>query len=477
MTGRRFPGRLATPWRRYPSAAELEARTPPDRDRVVDLVRGGSLLVVVFGHSFMALVVFTGTVVTLSNTLEQTPFLQPVTWVLQIMPLFFAAGAWANALSYRHATSYPVWLSARVRRLLRPVILYVGFWILASPLLLAWNHDITLPLLRISTQLLWFLGAYLLVTALTPLLVRFSAHPALASLGWLAAATAVDVSNLLGAPPALRLLNFVLVWALAGQTGLWVFSPNRRPPRRIAVLVALAGLTANALLVRFGPWPVSLVGLPGERISNMAPPSTVMALHAVTLAALVVLAYRAAGAAGRPGPRLAGDRRGQRRGDEHLSVAPGGADPRAAHAARLLPGPGRLLDGGLGGAAAALLGDLLHLHLRPRLAGTSVRAPVLPWWDDTPLHSPTSWLPYRARATVSVIGAITVAVALLALSVTGLIGFPFNSSTSYAGFSFTPGLAIAVALLGMVLVRVAAVGDIRPGPSISARGAERAPTG
>src|SRR5664279_4972316 len=130
------------------------ARTPPERDRVVDLVRGGSLVVVVFGHSFMALVVFTGSGAELSNTLAQTPFLQPATWVLQIMPLFFAAGAWVNALSYSHATSSPV------RRLLRPVIPYVGFWILSSPLLLAWNKEVTLPLLRISTQLLWFLGAY-----------------------------------------------------------------------------------------------------------------------------------------------------------------------------------------------------------------------------------------------------------------------------------------------------------------------------
>ncbi len=477
MTGRRFPGRLATPWRRYPSAAELEARTPPDRDRVVDLVRGGSLLVVVFGHSFMALVVFTGTVVTLSNTLEQTPFLQPVTWVLQIMPLFFAAGAWANALSYRHATSYPVWLSARVRRLLRPVIPYIGFWILASPLLLAWNHDITLPLLRISTQLLWFLGAYLLVTALTPLLVRFSAHPVLASLGWLATATAVDVSNLLGAPPALRLLNFVLVWALAGQTGLWVFSPNRRPARRIAVLVALAGLTANALLVRFGPWPVSLVGLPGERISNMAPPSTVMALHAVTLAALVVLAYG-------PLARLAG------RGRVWRATAVVNAAAMSIYLWHLVALILALLT--LRVFSLDLVGYSTAGWVVPRLLFWAIFFTYtcglvwlvrpfehlsLPWWDDTPLHSPTSWLPYRARATVSVIGAITVAVALLALSVTGLIGFPFNSSTSYAGFSFTPGLAIAVALLGMVLVRVAAVGDIRPGPSISARGAERAPTG
>jgi hypothetical protein len=100
----------------------------------------------------------------------------------------------------------------------------------------------------------------------------------------------------------------------------------------------------------------------------------------------------------------------------------------------------------------------------------------LPWWDDTPHHSPTSWFPYRLRATLSVVGAVVVAVALLALSVTGLVGFPFNSSTSYAGFTFTPGLAIGVTLLGMLLVRASAVGEPRIGPSISARGAEPSAT-
>ena len=220
--------RLTTPWRTYPSAAELSAMTPPGRDRVVDLVRGTSLMVVVFGHSFMAAVRFTDAGLAPSNTLVETPVLQLLTWVLQIMPLFFAAGAWANALSYRHATSYPVWLSGRVRRLLRPVLLYVAFWVLATPFILIADHNVSLPLLGITTQLLWFLGAYLLVTAMTPLLVRFSATPAKAILVWLALAAGLDVVGLSVGPDWIRLLNFAVVWALAGQTGLLVFS-HRRP--------------------------------------------------------------------------------------------------------------------------------------------------------------------------------------------------------------------------------------------------------
>jgi len=464
---------ITTPWRVYPTAAEMLARTPPERDRVVDLVRGVSLVVVVFGHSFMALVVFTGSGAELSNTLAQTPFLQPATWVLQIMPLFFAAGAWVNALSYAHATSYPVWLSSRVRRLLRPVIPYVGFWILSSPLLLAWNKDVTLPLLRISTQLLWFLGAYLLVTTLTPVLVRMSGHPVLASLGWLAAAAAADISDLMGVASGVRLLNFVLVWALAGQTGLWVFSTKRRPTRGQAAAIAVGCAALNALLVRFGPWPVSLVGLPGEEISNMAPPSVVMALHAVTLGALVVVLYPTLA-------RLAGVARIWR------ATAVVNAAAMSIYLWHLVGMIFAILT--LRVFSVDLVGYSTPGWLVPRLTFWAlffvytfglvwVARPFehlhLPWWDSTPVHSPTSWLPYRLRATFSVAGAVLVAVALLALSVTGLVGFPFNSSTSYVGFSFTPGLAIGVTLLGMVVVRAAAVGRVRPGPSISERGAEQ----
>ena len=144
--------RLTDPWRTYPTAAELSAMTPPSRDRVVDLVRATSLIVVVFGHSFMAAVRFTDDGLAPSNTLVETPTLQLLTWVLQIMPLFFAAGAWVNALSYRHATSYPVWLSGRVRRLLRPVLLYVAFWVLATPFVLIADHNISLPLLGASPR-------------------------------------------------------------------------------------------------------------------------------------------------------------------------------------------------------------------------------------------------------------------------------------------------------------------------------------
>jgi hypothetical protein len=460
---------LTRPWREYPSAAELSARTPPSRDRVVDLVRAFSLVVVVFGHSFMAQVAFVGDGVELGNTLAQTRWLQPATWVLQVMPLFFAAGAWANALSYRKATSYPQWLNARVRRLVRPVIAYTGFWIVASPLLLAWNYDIALALLRISTQLLWFLGAYLLVTALTPVLMRLSTRPVLASVGWLLGALLVDLIRLAGGPGAIGLANFVIVWALAGQAGLWAFSTRHRPGTGQALAIVAAGITANSLLVGFGPWPLSLVGLSTDEISNMAPPSVVLAIHCIVLAALVVVAY----------PWLTRVSRLEWVWRPTTVVNAAAMTIYLWHLAAMI-----LALAVLASRGQDLPGFSGSPWLWPRLtfwllfAGFTfglvwLMRPFehipLPWWDAPPkLHPMQSW-PYRLRSAVTIVGVVLVAVGLLALSVTGLVGFPFGVTSSYAGFEFTPGLTILVALAGVGLIRAGAVGADRSGSSMASQ--------
>lgn len=458
--------RLTTPWRIYPSAAELSRLTPAGRDRVVDLVRGASLLVVVFGHSFMAAVRFTDDGLKPSNTLAETPLLQLLTWVLQVMPLFFAAGAWANALSYRTATSYPVWLAGRVRRLLRPVLLYVAFWVLATPLILTKDQTVTLPLLGITTQLLWFLGAYLLVIAMTPLLVRFSATPAKAILVWLAAAAVLDVVGLYAGMEWLRLLNFAVVWALAGQTGLLVFS-HRRPRVGEAWFYAALTFAINVAFVALGPWPRSLVGMPDAPMSNMAPPSVVLALHSVTIAMIVAATYAGL-------TRLAQRERVWR---ATAVVNAAAMTIYLWHITALVLSLLTLQRLGLN-----LVGFSTDGWVLPRLVFWACFAAYttglvwvarpwehlhIPWWDSVPVHSPTRSWPYRLRGVVAVAGLLVVATGVLALSLTGLVGFPYNSSVSYHGVDVTSGLACGAAILGLALVRASGVGPPRRGTSIS----------
>jgi fucose 4-O-acetylase-like acetyltransferase len=102
--------------------------TPPERDRVVDAARAAALLVVVLGHGVMAVAAWPDGVPRLGNLLAAFPWTQGLTWVLQIMPLFFWAGGAANAMSWRGrraGTTYAGWIWSRGRRLLRPVIVYL----------------------------------------------------------------------------------------------------------------------------------------------------------------------------------------------------------------------------------------------------------------------------------------------------------------------------------------------------------------
>lgn len=76
------------------TASEIDAATPADRDRWVDTLRVGSLLVVILGHWLMVAITPAGQI---TNALAVVPALQPLTWLLQVMPLFFLVGGVAHA--------------------------------------------------------------------------------------------------------------------------------------------------------------------------------------------------------------------------------------------------------------------------------------------------------------------------------------------------------------------------------------------
>lgn len=87
--------------------------TPASRNRVVDLVRVFSILVVVFGHWLMAAVTFEDGEIVPGHLLELADWTHPLTWLFQVMPLFFFVGGYSNALSWRSARRRgEVWLLA-----------------------------------------------------------------------------------------------------------------------------------------------------------------------------------------------------------------------------------------------------------------------------------------------------------------------------------------------------------------------------
>lgn len=153
------------------SARDLAAATPATRDRYVDLIRVASLAVVVLGHWLMAAVTADGRI---DNLLAVVPGLQVLTWGLQVMPVFFFVGGFAHALAHRSRPRYAAFLRARLQRLLRPTMVFIGVWgaLALAVQLLGADGGLTGVALRLVTQPLWFIGIYLAMVAFTPPLLR-----------------------------------------------------------------------------------------------------------------------------------------------------------------------------------------------------------------------------------------------------------------------------------------------------------------
>lgn len=441
-----------------PDVAAAVARTPPDRDRVVDLLRAASILVVVSGHALMAVVAWRDGVPRLGNALASATWLQPLTWPLQVLPVFFMVGATANAYSWmgaqRRGQRYPAWLWRRTQRLLRPVVIYLLIMAPLGFLADRLGDPLTAePLLRLTTQLLWFLGAYLWVTAATPWFVRLRESGAAPALVGLVLCTAVvDLMRFaLGGPAALGLLNFGTVWLMAGLLGVHL---GRPVPRLLAIALALAGLLTNVLLVAATEYPVSLVGMPGDAISNMDPPTLVLAMHALLTFGALSLLWPAL-------TRVAARARVWR-----LTVAVN----LMAMSIYLwhLPVLAALtfVEHGLGWERPTHWSDVvgpvpsaqfwmwtpLHLAVFALLLACTLRVAWiteyahLPWWDAPAPRG----LAHANGAAVA--GVVLLGLGIAVLSATGLVGFP-TRVVRLLDVPFNSGVAVLLMMTGVSMLR------------------------
>jgi hypothetical protein len=275
----------------FPSPAEVEAQTPADRDRAIDVIRIASLIGVVFGHTVMATSTIRDDVFIWSNLLTESTVFQALTWVFQIMPLFFFAGVAASVQSWRPGSSWGGWLLKRCTRLYRPVFFYLAFWTAALALLsLVLPEHVYEPIAGISIQLLWFLGAYVLVLAAVPLLARITttAQMAGAIIGTYAFIAAVDAVRInMDGYASLGYLNTV-VWLIPGVFG--VAYRRNLLSSGAALKLGIGMLGVNLALLYFGPYELSLVGIETQHLKNMTPPSLLLAGHAIMMCAFAIAA-------------------------------------------------------------------------------------------------------------------------------------------------------------------------------------------
>ncbi len=274
----------------------LAATTPATRNRVVDLLRAGAICVVVLGHWLIAAVVVRDGELVPGHLLELASWTHPLTWVFQVMPVFFLVGGYANALSWRSARArdvpYAGWLRSRLRRLLVPVVPLLLTWLAATSI--AYAAGVPSGTLRTASQVAlvptWFLAAYVVVCSVAPATLWLWER-----LGWWSVVGGVllgglvDLVSLATDTLWVGFANYLVVWATVHQLGYaWLDGHLAGTRRRL--LLAGVGAVGLGALVWAGPYPVSMIGLDGAVVNNSYPTRETLAFLGFLQAGVVLAA-------------------------------------------------------------------------------------------------------------------------------------------------------------------------------------------
>lgn len=275
---------------------ELARTTPDSRNRAVDAVRAIAILAVVIGHWLMAILYFNADgEVRRKSILGLADWTHPATWPFQVIPLIMIVGGYASAISWRHAvdegTPYAVWLKLRVRRLAMPVVPLLLFWLMVIPAGKALGGDPTVMRIadRAAMVPLWFLTAYIMVTALTPMTLRLWERYGWASIvGGLAIAGLGDYLSVTFDNMTVGVVNSLVVWCIAFQLG-YAWRDGRLTSVWLRLGLVAGGLFGVWLLTYEGPYMVSMVGVDVPEIDNARPARVTLALLGVAMAGVYSL--------------------------------------------------------------------------------------------------------------------------------------------------------------------------------------------
>ena len=279
----------------FSSVRGLAGETPDTRNRVVDLMRVMSILVVVFGHWLIAAVTIEDGELVPGHLLELADWTHPLTWVLQVMPIFFFVGGYSNGLSWRSARrrdeSYGSWLRARLRRLTLPAVPLLIVWTTGGwlALRLGMEWELLQAASRVALVPTWFLAAYVVIVTLAP-----AALWVWEKLGWWSIvigtglAGVVDLLAIGADVIPVGFLNYVFVWGTVHQLGYaWLDGKIGGTSRRL--MLTFVGFAATVALVGLGPYSVAMVGLGTAEVANSVPPRVTLAFLGMFQAGLVLL--------------------------------------------------------------------------------------------------------------------------------------------------------------------------------------------
>lgn len=259
------------------SIAPATVAPPAHRDNYIDFMRAFSLLVVVAWHWVFTIVIWKDDGPHATNPIGFTTGMWAVTWLLQVMPLFFYVGGYSHLVAWRRAQAKGQHLNQFVLRRMRglavPALTLLGVWVgfgiaLGAIFDLRWIGKAVL----LVVSPLWFMGVYLMLIALLPVFLWLHERWDTIVLVFLATiAGAVDILRFRFGHEWLGIINMIAVWALCHQLGFF-YERLVAATRRADWTLLWAGLAALAGLVASDLYPGSMVGVPGET-SNMAPPT------------------------------------------------------------------------------------------------------------------------------------------------------------------------------------------------------------
>lgn len=288
-----FTGALT---RRSAELRELVTGTAPQRNRHVDLLRAVAIAAVVLGHWLAVIVTYDASGFGGRSAVQALSWTHPMTWLFQVMPVFFLVGGYANAASLtshrRRGADATTWLLVRTDRLLPPTTAFVVALTAAalSARILGADPQLVGGFTWLVSIPLWFITVYLAVVALTPVMHALHRRAGLA--------VAVVLLGTVAAGDAARLglgwlyvgdANYLVGWLAIYQVG-FSWQDGRLPTRSgVALPLAAGGLAAVVLLTTVGPYPVSMVAVAGAQVQNTAPPTLALLALAMVQAGVALL--------------------------------------------------------------------------------------------------------------------------------------------------------------------------------------------
>jgi fucose 4-O-acetylase-like acetyltransferase len=250
------------------------------RDLTLDLARVFCVLLVVVIHLlFIGVGLDADGALVISRPLEEQPWFAGITWVGQIMPLFFVVGGFASMTAWRSTVSRggsaADFVTTRVLRLAQPTLPLFLFYVVVvgGATLLAISPDLLGTIVEGAGSPLWFIAAYCVCQSLVPVMARFHERRAAPTVGvLLLGIVLVDAARYSSGVTQLGYLNMLFVWLLVQQIGFWDADGWFTRRRRWQLLVIAASAYAVLVpLTTLGPYRTDM-------LVNLNPPTLPLVL-------------------------------------------------------------------------------------------------------------------------------------------------------------------------------------------------------